>query len=135
MSRRRATVLAVAVSAALLPVSAAGAATGSAATSGTADRATTDAFGRIADAVLTDRTAALLDRQQLKSTAAKIKGGVRLSSALTKTEGTALSALRGRQSRLAALGRRTPPPTPGSASTRPASRAHAPRSRSPRPRS
>ncbi|WP_242432225.1 amidase domain-containing protein [Streptomyces avermitilis] len=104
LSRRRATVLAVAVSAALLPVSAAGAATGSAATSGTADRATTDAFGRIADAVLTDRTAALLDRQQLKSTAAKIKGGVRLSSALTKTEGTALSALRGRQSRLAALG-------------------------------
>jgi len=101
LSRRCSTVTAVALSAVLLPLSAAHAADTSPAT---VNRATTDAFGRAADAVFTDRTAALLDGSQATRTALKPAGGIPLSAALTRTENTAVSSLRGTRSRLAALG-------------------------------
>ncbi|WP_086749020.1 amidase domain-containing protein [Streptomyces scabiei] len=65
--------------------------------------ATKDAFGRVADNVLTDRTAVLLGskaaRKSLKPT-----GGVKLSSGQKKAEDGKLSALRSTKSRLADLG-------------------------------
>jgi hypothetical protein len=94
-------VTAVALSAALLPLSAAHAAD---APAPTVTAATTDAFGRIADAVLTDRTAALLERPQQARTALKATGGVHLAAAQARTESKALTALHGTRSRLAALG-------------------------------
>lgn len=98
---RCSTLTAIAVSAVLLPLSAAHAATAP----GTVNRATSDAFGRMADAVLTDRTAALLDKSRTAPrTALASKGGVKLTAALTKTEDTAVTSLRGTRSRLAALG-------------------------------
>ncbi|MEU9212524.1 amidase domain-containing protein [Streptomyces sp. NPDC048415] len=101
LSRRCSTVTAAALSALVLPLSAAHAAD----TTPQANRAATDAFGRVADAVFTDRTAALLDgshpaRTELKATT----GGIRLSDALTRTQNTAVSSLHGTRSRLAALG-------------------------------
>ncbi|WP_406445821.1 amidase domain-containing protein [Streptomyces sp. NBC_01613] len=105
--RGRCTVVAaLSLSAALLPLSAAHAA---GAPSGEAPApaltaATTDAFGRVADAVLTDRTAALLDGTRPARTALKATGGVRLSAGLAGTETSALTALHGTRSRLAALG-------------------------------
>ncbi|MFF4346438.1 amidase domain-containing protein [Streptomyces sp. NPDC001530] len=106
LSRRRSTVTAVAVSALLLPLSAAHAADASSmgGASAMVDRATTDAFGRAADAVFTDRTAALLDGGRATRTALKSVGGIRLSDALTRTETTTVSDLRDTRSRLAALG-------------------------------
>ncbi|MEU1530268.1 amidase domain-containing protein [Streptomyces fagopyri] len=107
-SRSRSTVLvAVALSAVLLPLSTAHAANAPV----TVDRATTDAFGRIADAVLSDRTDALLvpgtvaPRAALRA-AVNAEGtrGVSLSAALTRTEDTAVTSLHGTRSRLAALG-------------------------------
>ncbi len=103
MLSRCSTLTAIAVSAVLLPLSSAHAATAS----GAVNRATADAFGRMADAVLTDRTAALLDKSQAAprtALASKSTGGVRLTAALTKTEDTAVTSLRGTRSRLAALG-------------------------------
>jgi hypothetical protein len=100
---RCSTLTAIAVSAVLLPLSAAHATTASV----TVNRATTDAFGRMADAVLTDRTAALLDKSQAAprtALASKSTGGIRLTAALTKTEDTAVTSLRGTRSRLGALG-------------------------------
>nr|WP_322723658.1 amidase domain-containing protein [Streptomyces phyllanthi] len=93
----------MALSTALLPLSAAQAAD---APNTQVTQATTDAFGRVADAVLTDRTAALLAPGQSRParTAMKATGGVRLTAALSRTEGTALTALGATRSRLAALG-------------------------------
>lgn len=101
---RCSTLTAVALSAVLLPLSTAHAANTSIAV---VTPATTDAFGRTADAVLTDRTAALLDKNRAAprtALSAKSTGGIKLSSALTKTEGVAITSLHGTRSRLAALG-------------------------------
>ncbi|MGW1559220.1 amidase domain-containing protein [Streptomyces sp. NPDC002144] len=99
---RSVAVAAVALSTALLPVTAGHAADASAPA---LDAATTSAFGRIADAVLTDRTAALLDTPQPAARASlKATGGVELASTLAKSESGAVTSLRGTRSRLAALG-------------------------------
>ncbi|MDX3642419.1 amidase domain-containing protein [Streptomyces sp. MB09-02B] len=93
------TLAAAVVASALLPVAAANAA----ATTPKVTKATKDAFGRVADNVLTDRTAVLLGskaaRKSLKPT-----GGVQLSAGQKKAEDGKLSALKGTKSRLAALG-------------------------------
>ncbi|MEU8983971.1 amidase domain-containing protein [Streptomyces sp. NPDC048309] len=106
LSRRGSTVTALALSAVLLPLSAAYASPSvDRATAPQLNRATTDAFGRTADALFTDRTAALLDRTQAAPrTALKATAGIRLSAGLTRTENTAVTSLRGTRSRLAALG-------------------------------
>ncbi|MER6443128.1 amidase domain-containing protein [Streptomyces sp. NPDC001185] len=107
-SRSRSTVLvAVALSAVLLPLSTAHAADAPV----TVDRATADAFGRIADAVLTDRTDALLapgTAAPRVAPGAGVRaagaGRVSLTAALTRTEDAAVASLHGTRSRLAALG-------------------------------
>nr|WP_106516564.1 amidase domain-containing protein [Streptomyces himastatinicus] len=91
--------LTVALSAVALPASAA-----SAAQTGVVDGATATSFGQLADALLTERTAALLDGQQARRAAAPATKKARLSTGLTRTENTALSTLRTRKARLAALG-------------------------------
>ncbi|MFF4797125.1 amidase domain-containing protein [Streptomyces sp. NPDC001351] len=102
-SRARCTaVAAMSLSAALLPLSAAHAAGEAPAPVLTA--ATTDAFGRIADAVLTDRTAALVEGSPSGRTSLKATGGVRLTAALAASEANAVTSLHGTRSRLAALG-------------------------------
>ncbi|MGW0709974.1 amidase domain-containing protein [Streptomyces sp. NPDC002643] len=92
------TVAAAALAVALLPVT-----TAHAAATPKVTKATKDAFGRVADNVLTDRTAVLLGskaaRKSLKPT-----GGVKLSAAQKKAEDGKLSALKGTRSRLASLG-------------------------------
>ncbi len=95
----RATVVA-ALSTLLLPVTAAHAADTPA---GTPAAASADIFGRVADAVFTDRTAALLTGSHQQLTAARSAAGVRLSATLARTENTALTSLHGTRSRLAAL--------------------------------
>jgi hypothetical protein len=84
-----------------LALSTAGA-TGSAAAATTGvDGTTAKSFGRIADALLAERTAALLDtgtRRPLRA------AHLPLSAGLTRSEDAALSTLRARKSRLAALG-------------------------------
>jgi hypothetical protein len=93
------TLTAAVLASALLPVTAAHAA----ASTPKVTSATKDAFGRVADNVLTDRTAVLLGskaaRKSLKPT-----GGVKLSTAQKKAEDGKLSALRSTKSRLADLG-------------------------------
>lgn len=93
------TLAAAVVASALLPVATAGAA----ASTPKVTKATKDAFGRVADNVLTDRTAVLLGskaaRKSLKPT-----GGVKLSAGQKKAEDGKLSALKGTKSRLASLG-------------------------------
>lgn len=92
-------VLTVAVSAVLLPASAA-----NAAAQNTPDSDTAASFGRIADAVLTERTAALLDTRSVRRAPLMSDSKVRLSAGLARAEDTALSSLRTRKSRLAGLG-------------------------------
>lgn len=93
------TLAAAVVASALLPVAAANAA----ASTPKVTKATKDAFGRVADNVLTDRTAVLLGskaaRKSLKPT-----GGVKLSAGQKKAEDGKLSALKDTRSRLASLG-------------------------------
>lgn len=103
-SRRCSALAAVTLSTALLPLSAAHAADAPASQAPRVTSATTGTFGRVADAVLTDRTAALVDQGQAPRTALKATGGTRLSAALSRTEGTAVTTLRDTRSRLAALG-------------------------------
>ncbi|MEV4438138.1 amidase domain-containing protein [Streptomyces sp. NPDC049577] len=69
-----------------------------------ADRATAEAFGHIADSVLNQRTAALVDSPSAQQTAPLHDKKVRLSSGLERTEGNALSSLKARKKRLNALG-------------------------------
>lgn len=95
------TVAATTLSAALLPLTVAHA-TEAPAPALTA--ATTEAFGRLADAVLTDRTAALVEGARSAPTAPKTSGGVRLAAAQAESETDAQAALHGTRSRLAALG-------------------------------
>ncbi|MDO0927905.1 amidase domain-containing protein [Streptomyces sp. TG1A-8] len=72
----------------------------------TVDAATRATFQRLADAVFTDRTSALVDSgtHHAKRLAAGFSGDVRLSSAQSREESSALGELRGRKSRLARLG-------------------------------
>nr|WP_229879237.1 amidase domain-containing protein [Streptomyces echinoruber] len=109
--RQRATIVAAAAASvvagvALLPNWSAGAST---VAEPAVDPATKATFQKLADAVFTDRTDALVDggrqaRQQ--RLAARFSGDVRLSGTLTHREKSALSQLRDRKQRLAALGER-----------------------------
>lgn len=96
--------LTVAVSAVLLPVSAANAADRAGAQPRTADATTTRSFARIADAVLSERTAAIVDGRPARRAAAVDSGAVRLSAKQARTEDGTTSSLGKRKARLAALG-------------------------------
>ncbi|MFF2362550.1 amidase domain-containing protein [Streptomyces sp. NPDC058122] len=101
LSRSCSVVGALTLSALLLPLSAAHAA----APAPRVTASTADAFGRVADAVFTDRTAALLETAPKARTALKATtSGIRVPGTLAHTETTAVSALHGTRSRLAALG-------------------------------
>ncbi|MGW1714369.1 amidase domain-containing protein [Streptomyces sp. NPDC002156] len=92
-----------AVGAALLPAGSASAADQQ------VDQQTRATFQRLADAVLTDRTDALVDGAQgdrKEPLTNGFSGDVRLSAALARSEGAALSSLEVRKDRLAALGER-----------------------------
>ncbi|MFD7812099.1 amidase domain-containing protein [Streptomyces sp. NPDC059785] len=71
---------------------------------GTVDEATKATFQDLAEAILTDRTSALVDQKQGKQRTSRFHGDVRLSSKQARQESSDLSALRGRKSRLAKLG-------------------------------
>ncbi|MEU1039097.1 amidase domain-containing protein [Streptomyces sp. NPDC005551] len=73
------------------------------------DTATRATFQRLADAVFTDRTDALVDHKQNRGRSpltSRFSGDVELSSSLENKEDSTLSSLRGRKSRLATLGER-----------------------------
>ncbi|MFE0509068.1 amidase domain-containing protein [Streptomyces sp. NPDC058964] len=70
----------------------------------TVDAATKATFQKLADAVFTDRTEALVDGGSTKRTTSGFSGDVKLSDTQTHAERSALTQLRGRQSRLAELG-------------------------------
>lgn len=73
----------------------------------TVNAATKATFQKLADAVFTDRTEALVtgaDAKRDTPRAAGFRGDVKLSDTQTRTEKSALSELRGRQTRLARLG-------------------------------
>ncbi|MDX3631257.1 amidase domain-containing protein [Streptomyces europaeiscabiei] len=93
------TLTAAVLATALLPVTAASAT----ASTPKVTSATKDAFGRVADNVLTDRTAVLLGSKAARKSLKPI-GGVKLSSGQKKAEDGKLSALRSTKSRLADLG-------------------------------
>lgn len=69
-----------------------------------ADRATADAFGRIAKDVLSQRTQALVEDQAGHSKPGQSSTKARLSAKLKKDEDAALASLRSRKTRLAELG-------------------------------
>ncbi|MER7371723.1 amidase domain-containing protein [Streptomyces lanatus] len=103
-TRRRASIVAaatasIAAGAALLPTWSAGAA---AADAPTVDARTRATFQRLADAVLTDRTEALVAGGQDSNPL----GGVRLSAGMARGERTALATLEDRKDLLARLGER-----------------------------
>ncbi|MGW4981454.1 amidase domain-containing protein [Streptomyces mirabilis] len=107
--RRRATIVTAAAAsvvagAALLPNWSAGAST---VADPTVDPSTKATFQRLADAVFTDRTDALVDGGKTSrntSLSSRFSGDVRVSSTLSREEKSALSQLRGRKSRLESLG-------------------------------
>lgn len=95
-----------AAGAALLPIGTASAATARSAAP-IVNQQTRATFQRLADAVLTDRTDALVDGAQgsrKKPLTTGFSGDVRLSAALARSENAALSSLELRKNRLAALG-------------------------------
>ena len=106
---RRATILGAAAASvvagvALLPNWSAGAAV---VDDPTVDAQTKATFQRLADAVFTDRTDALVEGKQgdrNKPLSNGFSGGVRVSSGTARTEGATLSSLEGRKDRLAKLG-------------------------------
>ncbi|MGW3665081.1 amidase domain-containing protein [Streptomyces sp. NPDC005141] len=105
--RQRATIVTAAAAsvvagAALLPNWSAGAA--SVAADPKVDASTKATFQRLADAVFTDRTDALVDNDESKRKASRFSGDVRLSSTQTRAEKAALSQLESRKARLASLG-------------------------------
>lgn len=111
LSRRRrhvtivtAAAASVVAGAALLPNWSAGAAVG--ADQPTVDPTTKATFQKLADAVFTERTDALLDsgKGRNKPLSSRFSGDVRMSSTLSDGEKSALSQLRTRKSRLKALG-------------------------------
>ncbi|MGW1073321.1 amidase domain-containing protein [Streptomyces sp. NPDC002537] len=83
----------------LLPASAA-----NAATQPRVDKDTEKSFAIVADAVLTERTEALVDAKPARRAAPKADKKVRLSAGLARTEDGSLSSLRTRKQRLASLG-------------------------------
>ncbi|WP_329277527.1 amidase domain-containing protein [Streptomyces sp. NBC_01451] len=96
----------VAAGAALLPIGSASAATARPAAP-VVDQQTRATFQRLADAVLTDRTDALVDSapgHRKKPLTDGFSGDVRLSAALARSEKAALTSLDRRKDRLAALG-------------------------------
>ncbi len=111
--RRRATIVTAAAASvvagvALVPNWSAGAAVTD---DPTVDAATKATFQKLADAVFTDRTQALVDNTKTgrsgkheKQLTSRFSGKVRLSGTQSRTEDSALSQLRGRKSRLAQLG-------------------------------
>ncbi|MFF4732712.1 amidase domain-containing protein [Streptomyces mirabilis] len=107
--RRRATIVTAAAAsvvagAALLPNWTAGAST---VADPAVDPSTKATFQRLADAVFTDRTDALVDGGKTSrntSLSSRFSGDVRVSSTLSREEKSALSQLRGRKSRLESLG-------------------------------
>ncbi|MEU5310658.1 amidase domain-containing protein [Streptomyces sp. NPDC021562] len=70
----------------------------------TVNAATKATFQKLADAVFTDRTQALVHGAAQQQTTSRFSGDVRLSSTQTRDENKALSQLRGRQSSIAKLG-------------------------------
>ncbi|MFG2437411.1 amidase domain-containing protein [Streptomyces sp. NPDC048508] len=105
--RQRATIVTAAAAsvvagAALLPNWSAGAA--SVAADPKVDASTKATFQKLADAVFTDRTDALVDNGTSKRKTSRFSGDVRLSSTQSRTEKSALSQLEGRKDRLAKLG-------------------------------
>jgi hypothetical protein len=66
--------------------------------------ATKATFQKLADAVFTDRTQALVHGATTKQSTSRFSGDVRLSSTQSRDEKSALSRLRGRQSSIAKLG-------------------------------
>ncbi|MEU6065898.1 MULTISPECIES: amidase domain-containing protein [Streptomyces] len=70
----------------------------------TVDAATKATFQRLADAVFTDRTDALVDGGQKKRATSGFSGDVKLSATQSRQETSALTELHGRKSRLAKLG-------------------------------
>ncbi|MFJ3222563.1 amidase domain-containing protein [Streptomyces sp. NPDC086783] len=112
-TRRRATIVTAAAAsvvagAAMLPNWSAGASSAGAGEPAV-DAATKATFQRLADAVFTDRTDALVDHKQNKGRSpltSRFSGDVELSSSLENKEDSARSSLRGRKSRLADLGER-----------------------------
>ncbi|WP_348534307.1 amidase domain-containing protein [Kitasatospora sp. GP82] len=97
--------LAAVLSAAALPsASAASAAGTTGAAAGTADKATVASFDRMAQAVLTQRTAALLDTAPVQHDALRSDARVGLAADLAQTENTVVSSLQARKARLAAVG-------------------------------
>ncbi|MEV4503883.1 amidase domain-containing protein [Streptomyces klenkii] len=94
------TVACLAVSAALVPASPAGAAD----RPGGADRATAESFGRIAGVVLTDRTAAIVDGTVEGHAAQPSTKKVNLSSTMASSEKSVATALLERKKKLRALG-------------------------------
>lgn len=101
LSRGCPAVAAVALSTALLPLSAAHAAGASAPSM---SPATVDSFGRVAQAFFATRTNTLLDGAPAVRAEVTTVHGVGLSTSLARTERTGLSSLRGTRSRLAAVG-------------------------------
>ncbi|MEU9107691.1 amidase domain-containing protein [Streptomyces xanthophaeus] len=69
-----------------------------------ADRATSEAFGRMADDVLSERTQALVEDQPGRRQAGQTPAKTRMSAQLKKDEEAAISSLRSRKTRLADLG-------------------------------
>ncbi|MER5474459.1 amidase domain-containing protein [Streptomyces sp. NPDC002685] len=105
--RQRATIVTAAAAsvvagAALLPNWSAGAA--SVAADPKVDTSTKATFQRLADAVFTDRTDALVDNDETKRKTSRFSGEVRLSSTQSRAEKAALSQLESRKARLASLG-------------------------------
>ncbi len=70
----------------------------------TVDAATKATFQRLADAVFTDRTEALVDGAGSKRAVSGFSGHVKLSASQSRAENSAVSELHGRKSRLAKLG-------------------------------
>ncbi|MET7386939.1 amidase domain-containing protein [Streptomyces sp. NPDC005385] len=105
--RQRATIVTAAAAsvvagAALLPNWSAGAA--GVAADPKVDASTKATFQRLADAVFTDRTDALVDNGKSKRNTSRFSGDVRLSSTQSRAEKSALSQLESRKARLATLG-------------------------------
>ncbi|KAB1990710.1 MULTISPECIES: amidase domain-containing protein [Streptomyces] len=92
----------VVAGAALLPNWSAGAASVNA--DPTVDAATKATFQRLADAVFTDRTDALVGDDGTKQKTSRFSGDVRLSSTQSRAEKSALAKLESRKARLAELG-------------------------------
>ncbi|MGK4585480.1 amidase domain-containing protein [Kitasatospora sp. HPMI-4] len=71
---------------------------------GTVDKATVTSFEQITQAVLSQRTAALLDTTPVRHEALRSDARVGLASGLARAEDTVFSSLRARKARLAAVG-------------------------------